>query len=258
MDTIVREKTVQGEHAAPVIEARGLSFAYAASPETFVLNDLELTVARGECVAVLGESGSGKSTLLKALCGLLGPQKGQVLFCGNPLTKPEDGISMIFQNYGLFPWKTVEENVILPARIKGERPTKSEVTELLTYLGLSSHAGKYPSELSGGQKQRTALGRAVMSKASLILMDEPFSALDIRNRERLQKFMKDFLRDMQMSAVIVTHNIEEAMIMGDRVAVFDPTAGNIRAFFPGCRNKEELGPAEYETMQAIRKCLLQE
>ena len=256
MDAAIRDRTDRTECIAPVIEARGLSFAYAGSPGAYVLKDLDLLVNRGECMAVLGESGSGKTTFLKLLCGLLRPLEGQLLFNGKPLTKPEEGIAMIFQNYGLFPWKTVEENVILPALIRRKRPEKKEIGELLSYLGLSLHAGKYPSELSGGQRQRTALGRAVMSKASLILMDEPFSALDIRNRERLQRFMKDFLRDMQMSAVIVTHSIEEAMIMGDRVAVFDPAAGNIREFFSGCREKEELGPADFETMQAIRKHLL--
>ena len=184
---------------------------------------MNLQVA-GECVAILGEL-AGKTTLLKLLCGLETLQGRSCL--RKPLQAPND-ISLIFQNYGLFPWKTVRENILLPVQLRkkrsgmSEKLDENELGKLLDYLGLREFAHRFPAELSGGQLQRTALGRAVMSGASLLLMDEPFSALDLRNRIRLQSFMKTFLEDTGMTSVIVTHSIEEALCMGDRVAVFDP------------------------------------
>ncbi len=210
-----------------IIEVQDLDFAYADQPDVPVLKGLNLSVREGECLAVLGESGSGKSTLLKLMCGLLTPAAGRILYKGRPLTGPGDEISMIFQNYGLFPWKSVRANIVLPLQLRGEKEDPDQVDRLLKYLGLTDCARRYPAELSGGQKQRAALGRAVLGRSRLILMDEPFSALDIRNREKLQRFMKDFFRDMKMTAVIVTHSIEEALVMGDRIAIFNPAEGRL-------------------------------
>ena len=293
-----------------IVEARDVSFSYPEEPDRHVLNNLNLQVCRGECVAILGESGAGKTTLLKLLCGLLQPSQGQILFEGKPLQGPRNDIALIFQNYGLFPWKTVRENILLPARLRKKRaknpvdtrfsalrglcretsqtsydrigesrsetrsgfsprtaaPTsgmsekadENELGKLLDYLGLREFAHRFPAELSGGQLQRTALGRAVMSGASLLLMDEPFSALDLRNRARLQSFMKTFLEDTEMTSVIVTHSIEEALRMGDRVAVFDPERGRIRKIREGCRREADPDPAMLdECSRRIRESLLQ-
>ena len=247
-----------------IAEARDVSFSYPEEPEKYVLNSLNLQICRGECVAILGESGAGKTTLLKLLCGLLQPVQGQILFEGKPLQGPRNDIALIFQNYGLFPWKTVRENILLPARLRKKRSGKSEkadeneLAKLLDYLGLGEFAHRFPAELSGGQLQRTALGRAVMSGASLLLMDEPFSALDLRNRARLQSFMKTFLEDTGMTSVIVTHSIEEALCMGDRVAVFDPERGTIRKIWEGCRQETDPGSASLDERSCrIRESLLQ-
>ena len=247
-----------------IVEARDVSFSYPEEPDRYVLNNLNLQVSRGECVAILGESGAGKTTLLKLLCGLLQPAQGQILFEGKLLQGPRNDISLIFQNYGLFPWKTVRENILLPARLRkkrsgmSERADENELGKLLDYLGLREFAHRFPAELSGGQLQRTALGRAVMSGASLLLMDEPFSALDLRNRARLQSFMKTFLEDTEMTSVIVTHSIEEALRMGDRVAVFDPERGRIRKIREGCRREADPDPAMLdECSRRIRESLLQ-
>ena len=241
-----------------IVEAGDVSFSYPDEPDRYVLNKLNLQVRKGECVAILGESGAGKTTLLKLLCGLLKPVQGQVLFEGKPLQGPRNDIALIFQNYGLFPWKTVRENILLPARLRKKRADENELTELLDYLGLCEFARRFPAELSGGQLQRTALGRAVMSGASLLLMDEPFSALDLRNRMRLQNFMKTFLEDTGMTSVIVTHSIEEALCMGDRVAVFDPERGTIRKIWEGCRQAADSNTAELdERSRLIRESLLQ-
>ena len=247
-----------------IVEARDVSFSYPEEPDRYVLNNLNLQVSRGECVAILGESGAGKTTLLKLLCGLLQPAQGQILFEGKLLQGPRNDISLIFQNYGLFPWKTVRENILLPARLRkkrsgmSEKVDENELGKLLDYLGLREFAHRFPAELSGGQLQRTALGRAVMSGASLLLMDEPFSALDLRNRARLQSFMKTFLEDTEMTSVIVTHSIEEALRMGDRVAVFDPERGRIRKIREGCRREADPDPAMLdECSRRIRESLLQ-
>jgi len=241
-----------------IVEAREVSFSYPEEPDRYVLNNLDLQVCRGECVAILGESGAGKTTLLKLLCGLLKPSQGQILFEGKPLQGPRNDIALIFQNYGLFPWKTVRENILLPARLRKKGVDENELGKLLDYLGLREYDRRFPAELSGGQLQRTALGRAVMSRASLLLMDEPFSALDLRNRMRLQSFMKTFLEDTGMTSVIVTHSIEEALCMGDRVAVFDPETGRIRKIWEGGRQMADSNTAELdERSRLIRESLLQ-
>ena len=241
-----------------IVEAGDVSFSYPDEPDRYVLNKLNLQVRKGECIAILGESGAGKTTLLKLLCGLLKPVQGQVLFEGKPLQGPRNDIALIFQNYGLFPWKTVRENILLPARLRKKRVDENELAKLLDYLGLREFARRFPAELSGGQLQRTALGRAVMSGASLLLMDEPFSALDLRNRMRLQNFMKTFLEDTGMTSVIVTHSIEEALCMGDRVAVFDPERGTIRKTWEGCRQETDPDPAMLDERSCrIREALLQ-
>lgn len=241
-----------------IVEAGDVSFSYPDEPDRYVLNKLNLQVRKGECIAILGESGAGKTTLLKLLCGLLKPVQGQILFEGKPLQGPRNDIALIFQNYGLFPWKTVRENILLPARLRKKRADENELAKLLDYLGLREFARRFPAELSGGQLQRTALGRAVMSGASLLLMDEPFSALDLRNRTRLQNFMKTFLEDTGMTSVIVTHSIEEALCMGDRVAVFDPERGRIRTIREGCRRENDPDPAMLdERSRRIREALLQ-
>lgn len=247
-DRSLEEKQVRREGREDLIaRVSGVSFAYPDDPARPVLRGLDLGIARGECLAVLGESGSGKTTLLKLLCGLLMPTEGTILFEGEPLGGPRSDIALIFQNYGLFPWKTVRENILLPAELRGEaKKEEPRLEDLLEYLRLSEHARKYPAELSGGQRQRTALGRAVMSRASLLLMDEPFSALDLRNRVRLQAFMKQFLEDTGMTSVIVTHSIEEALRMGDRVAVFDEKEGRISEILAGFRREKDLQGSEYE------------
>ena len=221
-----------------ILEVKDLSFGYSASQEQ-VLRNVNVPVARGGCLSILGESGSGKTTLLKMMCGLLKADSGSVIFEGKALSGPDERISIMFQNYGLLPWKTVRQNVLLPLQIRGEKPDPEKVAELLRYLGLEEHADKYPGALSGGQKQRCALGRAVMSRSRLILMDEPFSALDIRNRGKLQAFIKKFLKDMDMSCVMVTHSVEEALAMGDEVAIFDAGEGRITQTFKGMRGREE-------------------
>ena len=239
-----------------LMSVRDLSFSYQDRPGDTVLSHLDLEIFEGECLAVLGASGSGKTTLLKLLCGLLKPDSGKICYRGQALRGPQREIAMIFQNYGLFPWKTVRENVILPLRLRGEHIDRQKTDSLLEYLGILPHAEKYPGELSGGQRQRTALGRAVMADARLILMDEPFSALDIRNREKLRRFMLRLFDDMHMTSILVTHSIEEALCMGDRIAVFDEERGRIREIFSNSPGTLETDSEDYYRLfSKVRGCL---
>ena len=242
-----------------ILEVKDLSFGYSAS-QGLVLKNVNLSVDQGACLSILGESGSGKTTLLKIMCGLLKPDSGSVIFEGKELDGPDERISIMFQNYGLLPWKTVRQNVVLPVQIRGEKPDRVKVSELLKYLGLEAHADKYPGALSGGQKQRCALGRAVMSRSRLILIDEPFSALDIKNRGKLQLFIKKFLKDMDMSCVMVTHSVEEALTMGDQLAIFDAGEGRISELFEGMRGREEgIGSDQYyQKLRRIQEILNRE
>ena len=247
-DRSLEEKQVRREGREDLIaRVSGVSFAYPDDPARPILRSLDLEIVRGECLAVLGESGSGKTTLLKLLCGLLMPTEGTILFEGEPLGGPRSDIALIFQNYGLFPWKTVRENILLPAGLRGEaKKEEPRLEELLEYLRLSEHARKYPAELSGGQRQRTALGAGGHEQGIPPPDGRPFSALDLRNRVRLQAFMKQFLEDTGMTSVIVTHSIEEALPHGGRVAVFDEKEGRISEILAGFRREKDLQGSEYE------------
>lgn len=211
-----------------MIDLRNVSLTYSSGHQAFcALDGINLSIRRGECLAVVGMSGSGKSSLIHVMSGLVKPTAGEVVFKGRPLSGPVRSISVIFQNYGLFPWKNVWDNLILPLRLRRTSVRKDEVEQIVALLGLQGHCRKYPSQLSGGQKQRVAIGRALLNEAEVILMDEPFSALDALSRERLQAFMMALFEKKRLTSVIVTHNIEEALLMGDRIAVFDHRGGRI-------------------------------
>lgn len=194
-----------------------------------VLNQINLTIAQGERWALIGPSGCGKSSLLHLLAGLQPVTAGQVLYQGRPLLTPHREISVILQEYGLFPWKTVEQNVALPLVL--QKRTKAEVrahtAQLLAQLKLTEHSKKYPAQLSGGQRQRVAIARALIGQPNVLLMDEPFSALDALTRETMQNIVLDLCEQRQLTLVLVTHNIEEAIFLGQKIAVFSDYSGTL-------------------------------
>lgn len=194
------------------------------------LDHINLHIGSGERWAVIGPSGCGKSSLLHIMAGLVQTTSGQVKYQGNSHTKPHEEISVILQEYGLFPWKTVEQNVGLPLALKkvtnGER--KSRVDVLLAQLQLSEHSKKYPSELSGGQRQRVAIARALIAQPRVLLMDEPFSALDALTRETMQNIVLELCEQQNLTLILVTHNIEEAIFLGQKIAVFSDHSGQIQ------------------------------
>ncbi len=195
-----------------------------------VLDHINLHIVPGERWAIIGPSGCGKSSLLHLLAGLQTATSGEVQYQGVVHTKPNNEISVILQEYGLFPWKTVEQNVALPLVLqkKPKAEIQGRVHELLIQLQLADHGKKFPSQLSGGQRQRVAIARALIAQPKVLLMDEPFSALDALTRETMQNIVLDLCEQQHLTLVMVTHNIEEAIFLGQKIAVFSDHTGIIR------------------------------
>ncbi len=244
MDTRVAPDTL--------VEVRGCRQAYHkdSNADLIVLDDVNLTIKDGEIVALLGRSGSGKSTLLRIVAGLLTPTAGDVSWRGAALHGPAPGIAMVFQSFALFPWLTVQENVELGLEAQGvtraEREKRGE--EAIDLIGLGGYESAYPKELSGGMRQRVGLARALVVHPDLLLMDEPFSALDVLTAETLRTDLIDLWSEGRLplkSVLMVTHNIEEAVLMADRILVFQSNPGRVatelRVAFKHPRNR--LDPA---------------
>jgi NitT/TauT family transport system ATP-binding protein len=219
---------------APLISVRHCRQSYHkdASADLVVLDDVNLTLQSGEIVGLLGRSGSGKSTLLRIVSGLLKPTAGEVLWRGVPLTGPAPGVAMVFQSFALFPWLTVQENVEIGLEAQGvKKAEREERTEsAIDLIGLGGYDTAYPKELSGGMRQRVGLARALVVHPDLLLMDEPFSALDVLTAETLRTDLIDLWMEKKLpvkSILMVTHNIEEAVLMCDRVLVFSSNPGRV-------------------------------
>jgi NitT/TauT family transport system ATP-binding protein len=219
-----------------------------ASADLVVLDDVNLTLHEGEIVALLGRSGSGKSTLLRIVAGLLRPTAGDVLWRGTKLEGPPEGVAMVFQSFALFPWLTVQENVELGLEARGvsraEREKRAE--DAIDLIGLGGFESAYPKELSGGMRQRVGLARALVVHPDLLLMDEPFSALDVLTAENLRTDLIDLWAEGKLplkSVLMVTHNIEEAVLMADRILVFSVNPGRVanelRVPFAHPRNRQD-------------------
>lgn len=201
-----------------MIEVKDLAFAYQ---EVEVIKDIKFKIKEGESLAVIGPSGCGKSTLLYLLAGLDKADRGEIKIKGERLEQIRENTGVILQDYGLFPWKTVHDNLALGLKIRGY--SKSElgkiVTKTLNRLGIKEFAENYPAELSGGQKQRVAVGRSLVLKPDLMLMDEPFSALDALTREEMQNLILKIHNRDQLTFILVTHDIAEAVFLGRKIAV---------------------------------------
>jgi len=232
--TPVNEAGAQGA-AETILEVSGVSKAFS-SPDGSplpVLDDISLQLRKGEIVALLGKSGSGKSTLLRCIAGLIPPSSGEITYRGRPLTGANPGVAMVFQSFALLPWLTVLQNVEIGLEAKGV--TGAEVRErslrAIDRIGLDGFESAYPKELSGGMRQRVGFARALVVEPDALLMDEPFSALDVLTAENLRS---ELLRlwdadDFPTRAMlIVTHNIEEAVILADRIFVLGTNPGRIR------------------------------
>jgi NitT/TauT family transport system ATP-binding protein len=214
-----------------MIRLTGVSRTFSGRSGTVeALRGIDLDVAEGEFVAVLGRSGCGKSTLLRLVSGLLPTTAGEVHVAGERVTKPRRDIAMLFQRPALLPWRSVVDNVLLPAQIFGwtKAAHRDRAHELLEMTGLGGFEHRLPHELSGGMQQRVALCRSLIGRPRVMLMDEPFSALDALTREELSRELQRIHMEHSATIVFVTHSIDEAVLLADRVVVLSPRPGRIR------------------------------
>lgn len=194
---------------------------------TLAIDGVSLTVAGGECVAVIGTSGCGKSTLLRIVAGLERPSTGEVEVDGTIIDKPHEKVGLIFQEPRLLPWLTVAQNVAFGIEALPKLEKLARVEAALSKVGLAAYGTRWPRELSGGQGQRVAIARALVARPSVLLLDEPFSALDAFTRLDLQKHLLELWAEHRPTLVLVTHDIEEALLLAGRIIVMQPDPGRI-------------------------------
>jgi NitT/TauT family transport system ATP-binding protein len=221
------ETTVTGREA---IAVRRLGKRFGAAGDAVdALTDIDFTIAEGELVVVVGPSGCGKSTLLRILAGLLPQTSGQALLHGTEITGPRRDIGVVFQSPVLFPWRSVLGNAMLPVDVQrlGREKLKTRAMDLLKLVGLDGFAHRYPWELSGGMQQRVALVRALIHDPALLLMDEPFGALDAMTREAMNMELQRIWMERRKTVLFITHSIGEAVYLADRVLVMTPRPGRI-------------------------------
>lgn len=247
--------------ASPKLELCGLRQRYLTMHgEVLALDGVDLCVAGGESVAILGPSGCGKSTSLLAACGLQRPTEGEVRIDGVSLDGPRLETALILQDFGLMPWKTVEQNAALGLQVR-KMPKKERIKrahEALRQVGLEEFARAYPAELSGGMRQRLAMARALACDIDLLLMDEPLSALDALLREEMQNMLKRCWREAGYAQVLVTHSIEEAVFLGQRIVVMTPRPGRVAAVVENAEMAEEGwrdAPLFFERCRMLRDVL---
>ena len=203
--------------------------------ETTALNNVSLEVKKGEFVAIMGPSGCGKTTLLRLIAGLDQPTSGEVIADGEVVKKPSGDRAVIFQQYSLFPWLTVLENVMFGLNLKKDRTKEENLKAAERYLesvGLIDFKDSYPHELSGGMKQRVAIIRSLLNHSPILLMDEPFSALDKQTSNHLRKELQDIWMQTHKTIFFITHSVEEAVYLGDKVVVMSGENGGIRNIVP--------------------------
>jgi NitT/TauT family transport system ATP-binding protein len=225
----------QAGSSSPIIEVVNVrkSFKTGDRQEILALDDINFRMNAGEIVAILGKSGSGKSTLLRAIAGLVHPTQGTVFYRGQPVLGPARGISMVFQSFALLPWLTVLQNVELGLEAQGiDRDERRErALKTIDTIGLDGFESALPKELSGGMRQRVGFARALVVNPDILLMDEPFSALDVLTADNLKSDLLDLWETKKTGLhgiLFVTHNIEEAVLLADRIIVFNSNPGSIR------------------------------
>lgn len=197
--------------------------------EVTALRDIRFDVHRREFICVIGPSGCGKSTLIRILAGLDDPTSGRVLLDGTPVDGPSPERGMVFQGYTLFPWLTVKRNVMFGLQMTGHGATsaESEALQWIDLVGLEKFADAYPSELSGGMKQRVAIARALANRPRILLMDEPFGALDAQTRSQMQSYLLQIWQNVDVTVLFITHDLDEAIYLADRIVVLGAHPGRV-------------------------------
>ena len=215
------------------IELRNITFEYdSAEHSVIALRDVSFTVGDSEFVCVVGQSGCGKTTMLNIIAGFLRPTKGEILMGGKAITGKGFDRGIVFQDFAqLFPWRTAQRNVEFGLEMKGiPREERTEIAlRFLRLVNLEKFARSYPHELSGGMQQRVAIARALAYNPAVLLMDEPFAALDALTREEMQRFLVDVWRETKKTVIYVTHNVAEAVYLADRIVILTPHPGTVKA-----------------------------
>lgn len=223
------------------------------------VQDVSISIAPGEFICILGPSGCGKSTLLGALAGHLAPRQGSIRVDGQPVIGPHPDRGLVFQHHTLFPWKKVVENVAFGLKMKGipRRQRLKQARDLLALVGLEGFENAYPAQLSGGMQQRVEIARVLINHPRVMLMDEPFGALDAQTRLKMQELLLDVWARIKTSIVFITHDIDEALFLADRILVMSPRPGRIideiPLEFPRPRNAELLTSPRFTQLK--RHCM---
>ncbi|MCU4576437.1 ABC transporter ATP-binding protein [Acinetobacter courvalinii] len=229
-------------------------FQHGTSERT-VLNQIDLRIHKREFVCVIGPSGCGKSTLSRVVAGLDDYHSGEVLVEGQKIKGPSSERGMVFQGYTLFPWKTVKENVMFGPLMKGISQTRAEemAREWISIIGLEKYENQFPHELSGGMKQRVAIARALVNEPKILLMDEPFGALDPYTRQKMQKHLMDLWRNIDITILFVTHDMDEAILLADRIVALKANPGEIKEIIevnlPRPRSMELMQSPEFKQLR---------
>ncbi len=222
-------------HPDPILLAQHISHVFESDTGPLpVLDDVSLGLDRSEFVCLVGPSGSGKTTLLRILAGLIAPTQGTVSVDGEPVSEPHRKIGLVFQQANLMPWRTVLDNIALPLELEGADRAAREAAarDLVALVGLAGFEASYPAELSGGMAQRVAIARALMQQPEVLLLDEPFGALDAMTRDLLGEELLRIWQASRSAVLMVTHSIPEAVLLADHVLVMGPRPGRIEAAFP--------------------------
>ena len=246
-----------------ILEVKNLSKRFETSQgETEALRDVSFKVHRREFVCVIGASGCGKSTLVRILAGLETASAGEVLLDDKPVTGPGPERGMVFQGYSLFPWLTVKRNVMFGPEMRGTSSitAESHAREWLALVGLTKFADAYPHQLSGGMRQRVAIARALVNEPRVMLMDEPFGALDAQTRSKMQAHLIDIWRNIDITVVFITHDLDEAIYLADRILVFKPHPGELQEVIevpvPRPRNAAQWTSNEFKATKARLEALI--
>ncbi|OZM56140.1 spermidine/putrescine ABC transporter ATP-binding protein [Lottiidibacillus patelloidae] len=229
------------------LQCKSVSHAYVSKHDTkLVLKEINLGIDEGEFISFIGPSGCGKTTLLSIISGLLNQTDGDVILENDVISKPNDKIGYMLQQDYLFPWKTIEENILIGLKIRNKLKEKNKqyALDLLKEMNLAEVINKYPGELSGGMRQRAALVRTLATKPKLLLLDEPFSALDFQTKLKLENLVFDTLKSRNKTAILVTHDIGEAIAMSDRIYCLSANPGKISSIFDIPKELRTLSPFE--------------
>jgi len=246
-----------------ILEVKDLNKVYkTAKGETVALKNVNFKTHRREFVCVIGPSGCGKSTLIRILAGLESHTSGQVLLDNKPVNGPGRDRGMVFQGYTLFPWRTVRENVMFGLQMNniGKSEAGREADQWLELVGLEKFANAYPHELSGGMKQRVAIARALVNQPRILLMDEPFGALDAQSRCKMQAHLLEIWRNVDITILFITHDLDEAIFLADRILVLKAHPGEVQELIevpvPRPRSAEQFVSAEFLATKARLEALI--